>query len=143
MKRFFSIVLCTLCLCTFTAQANDFLEKKDHYQVTTYTPGVVHFKLPVYSRGGYNYYVQNNKYTHSYVYYKLKGESTRTTLFRFCGEMNSKGYSANDAVPYGRAYVAIEPYMPLGEFVLTNYYDGQSQNIPKNGLDSLTGYKVS
>ena len=54
--KFLLLVLCTLALCTFSVQANDFLEQNQNYSVTAKGNGVVHFKIPIWAHGNWNNY---------------------------------------------------------------------------------------
>ena len=83
------------------AYGNDYLEKKDHYTAMTTGIDRIHFKLPVYSRGTYDYLVKS---TESYVTYQVDGYTTSWPIFYFGSEQKSDGPSANDKVGYGHAW---------------------------------------
>ena len=54
-------------------QANDYLEQQDHYFVYGAGSGVVHFKIPIYSRGGWDYLLSTDENGNSAFYYKIDG----------------------------------------------------------------------
>ena len=139
MKRFLSFVLCTFCLCTFTLQANNFLELKRHYEVSTLS-GSIHIKVPVFSRGGYNYYVRDtliehimdpDEDRHSLVYFVKKNTTQKIELFYFNGESVSNGPSGNDEVGYGYAWMRSSG--DIGSLVISNEYTGAKHTNPNDG----------
>ena len=69
------LLLCSLFIGVNRAEANDF-----------------HFKLPIYSRGAYDYYVSTNSQGESYVYYKLNGSEYK--IFSYSSERASDGPTA-------------------------------------------------
>ena len=73
MKRFFYLTLICLLALTTTVQANDFLEHKEHYLAYSAGQDKVHFKIPIFSRGGYNYYSADVDGQKPYLFYKLNG----------------------------------------------------------------------
>ena len=111
---------------------NDFLEKEYNYTATITGTDKIHFKLPVYSRGGSgnDYFVANNNQYRSTVYFVVNGSATYT-LFSYGSEHNSDGPSANDKTSYGRAWVTGNSNRGIIE--ITNCSDGQRRTVPADG----------
>ena len=112
------------------AYGNDYLEKKDHYTAMTTGIDRIHFKLPVYSRGTYDYLVKS---TESYVTYQVDGYTSSWPIFYFGSEHKSDGPSANDKVGYGHAWakgVANE-----GICQITNTTSGQYARLSVDGQE--------
>jgi hypothetical protein len=86
------LLLCSLFIGVNRAEANDFLELEKHYSAYTAGANKVHFKLPIYSRGAYDYYVSTNDQGESYVYYKLNGSEYK--IFSYSSERASDGTTA-------------------------------------------------
>ena len=112
------------------AQANDFLEKQHHYSCMSKGTGKFHFKLPVYSRGGFNYLVQDNERHHSEVYLLIGTE--RRTLFFYCSDNSSSSPQTDDKKLYGYAY--IQSSGDVGVIEITNSYNGQRQVHVSDGV---------
>jgi len=126
-------------------QANDFLEIKNHYEVSTFN-GPIHIKVPVFSRGGKNYYVRDTSYTvypsygspsitykHSLIYFTRKNApTTKIPLFYFSGEHNSSGPSGNDKVEYGYAWMRSSG--EIGSLVIANESNDAKYTNPNDGV---------
>ena len=110
-------------------QANDYLEQKDHYLVYGAGSGVVHFKIPIYSRGGWDYLLTTDGNGNSAFYYKLDG--TEYNIFYVSGSKDSDGPSADDDYSYGRAYVTL--LSGMGQLEVTNVHDGTRAWVPGDG----------
>jgi len=140
MKRIslFILALGSLFLVPNRAQANDYLEREEHYEVSTLT-GSIHFKLPVFSRGGKNYYVQDTILSylgkrHTRIYLVSKNDPTKTVdLFHFHGETNSDGPSGNDKVDFGYAFLRSNG--DIGSLVITNEYSGYKHTNPNDSAE--------
>lgn len=107
-------------------QANDYLEQQDHYFVYGAGSGVVHFKIPIYSRGGWDYLLSTDENGNSAFYYKIDG--TEHEIFYVGGSKDSDGPSADDDYTYGRAYVTA--LTEIGQIEVTNIYDGTRALVP-------------
>ena len=89
------------------AYGNDYLEQQRNYSAMAMGVDRIHFKLPIYSRGTYDYYVGINDQGKSSVYYKLNNQ--KVTLFKYGSERASDGPSANDKKAYGVAWIEMCP----------------------------------
>ena len=69
MKNSFLYLTVTLLLSVVTMQANDYLEQDRHYSTRTGGADCIHFTIPVWAAGAYDYYAVDE----SYVYFKLTG----------------------------------------------------------------------
>ena len=107
-------------------QANDYLEQQDHYFVYGAGSGVVHFKIPIYSRGGWDYLLSTDENGNSAFYYKIDG--TEHEIFYVGGSKDSDGPSADDDYTYGRAYVTA--LTGIGQIEVTNIHDGTRALVP-------------
>ena len=125
------LLLCSLFIGVNRAEANDFLELEKHYSAYTAGANKVHFKLPIYSRGAYDYYVSTNDQGESYVYYKLNGSEYK--IFSYSSERASDGPSADDNKAYGRAWV--RAYSGRGIVEITNIHDGQRKVVPNDNQE--------
>ena len=125
------LLLCSLFIGVNRAEANDFLELEKHYSAYTAGANKVHFKLPIYSRGAYDYYVSTNDQGESYVYYKLNGSEYK--IFSYSSERASDGPSADDNKAYGRAWV--RAYSGRGVVEITNIHDGQRKVVPNDNQE--------
>ena len=139
MKRFLvPLFLSFFIFILAPVQANDYLEREEHYEVSTLT-GSIHFKLPVFSRGGKNYYVQDTILSflgkrHTRIYLVSKNDPTKTVdLFHFHGETNSDGPSGNDKVDFGYAYLRSNG--EIGSLILTNEYSGYKHANPNDSAE--------
>ena len=140
MKRFLyvTIVLLLAAMSVSTVQANDYLEKEGHYRAYANGANRIHFKFPVYSRGGYDYYV-GTEADESYAYYKLNGSATKVPIFYYGSSKDKTGPSANDDYSYGRAYVKATN---VGVVEVTNTTSGQRRVITPGSYCSLDVKKV-
>ena len=116
-------------LAAVSVQANDFLEIQDHYTVMATSPGVLHFKVPVYSRGGYNYYVSSNNQGNSRFYYKKSITDSAHTLFYI--DADRADVNANDDVSYGK--VNVQAGTDEGIIEITNINTGSRVVVPNDG----------
>ena len=110
-------------------QANDYLEQKDHYTVMAKGPGVLHFKVPVYSRGARNYYVSANDQGTSQFYYQKNIWDSWHTIFT----INADRYDVNnnDNVEYGK--VDVKAGTDEGIIEITNINTGARMVVPNDG----------
>ena len=127
MKRFFYLTLICLLALTTAVQANDFLEHKEHYLAYSAGQDKVHFKIPIFSRGGYNYYSADVDGHKPYLFYKLNG-----TQYEICSFGGGR-YEPNndDDDPRGEAWVKMVDGTGLVE--VTNIYNGGRQVVPSDG----------
>ena len=137
MKRIFYVVLFGLLAMTTSVQANDYLEKESHYRAYANGQNRIHFKFPVYSRGGYDYYV-GTEANESYAYYMLNGSGTKVPIFYYGSEREKNGPSANDDYSYGRAYIKAST---VGVVEVTNTTSGQRRVIQAGGSYALLDVK--
>lgn len=133
----FILISCLMLLAAVNVQANDYLEQKDHYTVYATGAGVIHFKIPIYSRGGWDYLVSTDGNGNSAFYYKLNG--TEYEIFYIGGEKDSNGPSADDDISYGRGYVTVKPNK--GTVEVTNIYNGTRVVVPNDDISH--GYDVT
>ena len=132
-KRFsYVALLCMLAIAT-GVQANDYLEKEGHYRAYANGANRIHFKFPVYSRGGYDYYV-GTEADESYAYYMLNGSATKVPIFYYGSSKDKNGPSANDDYSYGRAYIKATN---VGVVEVTNTTSGQRRVITPGSYCSL------
>ena len=125
----FLLVMSLMLLAAVNVQANDFLEIQDHYTVMAKGPGVLHFKVPVYSRGGYNYYVSSNSQGNSKFYYKKSITDSEHNLFYI--HADKADVNANDDVSYGK--VSVQAGIDEGIIEITNINTGARQVVPNDG----------
>ncbi len=107
------------------AYGNDYLEQQRNYSAMAMGVDRIHFKLPIYSRGTYDYYVGINDQGKSSVYYKLNNQ--KVTLFKYGSERASDGPSANDKKAYGVAWIEMCPN--VGICYVTNIYTGVKERL--------------
>ena len=91
----------------------------------------VHFKLPVYSRGARDFYLES---TRTYASYSVVGGSTYQ-IFYFGGERDEDGPSAKDTYSYGRAWV--EALANRGVVQIVNTTSGQVERVPTDGHEHV------
>ena len=103
MKRFLTFVFCTLCLCTFTVQANDYLEQQKHYTVMSMGNGVLRFTIPIWVYGAVNdYYLEgDNNFSSnddSYIWYSTSANAGRggSSVHRIAS-VSARRYGTNDS----------------------------------------------
>ncbi|MBO4454800.1 MAG: carboxypeptidase regulatory-like domain-containing protein, partial [Paludibacteraceae bacterium] len=125
----FLLMMSLMLLAAVNVQANDFLEIQDHYTVMATSPGVLHFKVPVYSRGGYNYYVSSNSQGNSRFYYKKSSSDSEHTLFYI--DADRAGVNANDDISYGK--VDVQAGTDEGIIEITNINTGSRVVVPNDG----------
>ena len=111
-------------------QANDYLEQKDHYTVMAKGPGVLHFKVPVYSRGARNYYLSSNSQGNTKFYYKKSITDSEHNLFYI--DADSYDVNNNDDVEYGK--VNVQAGTDEGIIEITNINTGARQVVPNDGF---------
>ncbi len=125
----FILISCLMLLAAVNVQANDYLEQKDHYTVMAKGPGVLHFKVPVYSRGARNYYVSANDQGTSQFYYQKSIWDSGHTIFT----INAARYDENnnDNVEYGK--VDVKAGTDEGIIEITNINTGARMVVPNDG----------
>ena len=121
-----------MCLMTFAvtyvqAYGNDYLEQQDHYNVYAKGVDVIHFKVPVYSRGTYNYCVGTDDSNVSEFYFKWY--SSEICIFT----INADRYGDNndDDVTYGTVSVRSNS----GTVEITNIYNGTRAVVPQDNKE--------
>ena len=121
-----------MCLMTFAvtyvqAYGNDYLEQQDHYNVYAKGVDVIHFKVPVYSRGTYNYCVGTDNSNVSEFYFKWY--SSEICIFT----INADRYGDNndDDVTYGTVSVRSNS----GTVEITNIYNGTRAVVPQDNKE--------
>ena len=123
-------VMILLMLAPTAVRANDFLQLQKHYSATAAGVNKVHFKLPVYSRGGYNYYVMQGILNKSYAWYKYNNGQA-VPIFFFDGERcDGSGVNAEDSKPQGAGFATMRN--GLGILEITNLHNGQRQVVPSD-----------
>ena len=122
-------ILMVLSLLFSPVQANDYLEQRDHYAVMAKGPGVLHFKVPVYSRGARNYYLSSNSQGNSKFYYKKSTTDSEHNLFYI--HAASYDVNNNDNVEYGK--VDVQAGNDEGIIEITNINTGARQVVPNDG----------
>ena len=112
---------------TAYAYGNDYLESQDHYNVYAKGVDVIHFKIPVYSRGTYNYFVGSMDNETSQFYFKHY--ESEYTIF----EIDNERYDINndDDLSYGMVYVRAK----AGTVEITNIYNGTRSVVPLDNKD--------
>jgi len=131
-----AMVICANLLVSNKAYAygNDYLEQKDHYSVYVKGVDALHFKVPVYSRGTYNYFVGSIDGEISEFYYLDKSGSAYTIF-----EINADRYGNNndDNITYGTVSVKAKS----GIVEVTNIYNGTRAVVPQD--DKKHSYDVT
>ncbi len=125
------MAFCIIFFVSNKAYANDFLQKQSHYMAYATGADRVHFKLPVYSRGARDFYLES---TRTYASYSVVGGST-FQIFYFGGEINKDGPSAKDTYSYGRAWVEALPNRGVVQIVNTT--SGQVERVPTDGHEHV------
>ncbi len=122
------MVLCALWLVPQRVQANDYLEKDDHYKI--YATGInkIHFEIPVWAYGkSYDYYA----YDDSYICYTPEGGSeTRIAWYK----TDKYDENENKDSDKGTAYVKL--LSGQGEIIVTSMANGVDYQVP---VGSWTG----
>ena len=124
------LVLLIVCCCLFSnkVQANDYLEKEDHYKI--YATGInkIHFEIPVWAYGkSYDYYA----YDDSYICYTPEGGSeTRIAWYK----TDKYDENENKDSDKGTAYVKL--LSGQGEIIVTSMANGVDYQVP---VGSWTG----
>ena len=124
------LVLLIVCCCFFSnkVQANDYLEKDDHYKI--YATGInkIHFVIPVWAYGkSYDYYA----YDDSYICYTPEGGSeTRIAWYK----TDKYDENENKDSDKGTAYVKL--LSGQGEIIVTSMANGVDYQVP---VGSWTG----
>ena len=125
----FILITCLMLLAAVHVQANDFLEKQNHYTVMAKGPGVLHFKVPVYSRGARNYYLSTNSNGTTKFYYKKSTTDSEHALFYI--DADEGDVNNNDNVSYGK--VDVQAGTDEGIIEITNINTGTRQVVPNDG----------
>ena len=124
------VILLLAAMSVSTVQANDFLEIERHYTARPQGTDRVHFKIPIFSRGFYNYYstpiddIWGNPDTSPYLYYYMDGSEHKICDF---GAGRHEPNSDDDD-PRGEAYVATPT--GVGVVEITNIYNGGRRVVP-------------
>ena len=124
------LVLLIVCCCLFSnkVQANDYLEKDDHYKI--YATGInkIHFVIPVWAYGkSYDYYA----YDDSYICYTPEGGSeTRIAWYKTDKYDENENKDSNK----GTAYVKL--LKGQGDIIVTSMANGVNYQVP---IDIWTG----
>ena len=130
MKTIRFILLSCLMLLAVTrvhAYGNDYLEKQDHYTVMNQGNGAIHFKIPVFSRGGANYMLRTTSDKQTEFYYRYAGAAH--TLFTI--DVANDECNRDDDYSYGRVTVhAMES--EIGVLEVTNAYSGAATVVESN-----------
>ncbi|MBR6167992.1 MAG: hypothetical protein IKQ50_06145 [Paludibacteraceae bacterium] len=126
----FLLMMSLMLLAAVSVQANDYLEQKDHYTVMAKGPGVLHFKVPVYSRGARNYYLSSNSQGNTKFYYKKSITDSEHNLFYI--DADSYDVNNNDDVEYGK--VNVQAGTDEGIIEITNINTGARQVVPNDGF---------
>ena len=125
----FILVLCSLFMMVNRAEANDYLEKQNHYSVMATGQDVIHFVVPVYAYGaGNDYYVHKM----SYIYIdnivdkdgnSVSGSPTIAKAYskRSADDSENKDYSGGK----GSAYLE----MLKGKAIVTSTYSGINEVV--------------
>ena len=114
------------------AYGNDFLEKQDHYTVMNQGNGAIHFKIPVFSRGGSNYMLRTTSDKQTEFYYRHAGVAH--TLFTI--DVANDECNRDDDYSYGRVTVhAMES--EIGVLEVTNAYSGAATVVNSNSTLTL------
>ncbi len=120
MKRSLYLIVALL-LSVVTMQANDYLEQDRHYSTRTGGADCIHFTIPVWAAGAYDYYAVDE----SYVYFKLTGSDEKVVISHY----KSEEYGENDK-ENGRGSAWMKLENDKGEIVVTSMASGVNQHIP-------------
>ena len=141
-KRSRLLIIAVLALCSFIfapqrayAYGNDFLETQDNYRVYATGADVIHFKVPVYSRGAHNYMLTTSSSGKSEFYFRHNGYAyTIFDIYTSNDECNK-----DDDYAYGRVTVRADEY---GIVEVSNVYNGSRTVIPGGGMQTFSVTKT-
>jgi len=120
-KKRFLYVTVVLLMSVMTVQANDYMEQDRHYSTRTGGADCIHFTIPVWAAGAYDYYAVDE----SYVYFKLTGSDEKVVISHY----KSEDYGENDK-ENGRGSAWMKLENDKGEIVVTSMASGVNQHIP-------------
>ena len=100
--------------------ANDYMEQEKHYSTRTGGTDCIHFTIPVWAAGAYDYYAVDE----SYVYYKLTGSDEKVVISHY----KTEDYGENDK-ENGRGSAWMKLESDKGEIVVTNMASGVNLHI--------------
>ena len=123
------LMLCALWFTPQMAQANDYLEKDQHYQA--YANGVdkVHFVIPIWAYGAsYDYYAYDDQKC-SYIAYKKKGSNDWVTIAKYKTDAYDENENKNSKK--GTAYVW--PMFEQGTIIVTSMATGVDKRLTNSG----------
>ena len=136
------LALCAMVLVPERAQANDFLEKSDHY--SAYASGVnkIHFKIPLFSESeaGFSYFVSSieGKWD-SYIYYDVTGTNAQNSV-PICYIKSHRDLADEyDSYNYGTADVKM--ISGRGVVEITNIHGGNRKMVADDGQWHLSFVK--
>ena len=101
-------------------QANDYLELQKHYSTRIAGADCIHFCIPVWAYGAYDYYAIGD----SYIYYRLSGSNDNVLIANY----KSENYGENES-DNGRGSAWINLRSDKGDIVVTSMASGVNYHI--------------
>ena len=127
-KRILFLSMFILALVPSVVQANDYLEKQNHYSVMTTGQDVIHFVVPVYAYGaGNDYYVHKMSYIYIDNITKDGVSESGTVTIAKAYSKRSADDSENKDYSGGKGSAYLE--MSKGKAIVTSTYSGINEVV--------------